>query len=68
MQASVTNGCHQCSERLIGVKETAFMLGVAEKSVRNKLSLGTFPIPSYRFGGKRVFKLSEIFKFMKNLS
>jgi predicted DNA-binding transcriptional regulator AlpA len=68
MRASPTSGCHRCSERLIGVKETAFMLGIAQKSVRNKLSLGVFPIRSYLFGGRRLFKLSEVLEFIKNLS
>lgn len=62
------SGCKRCRERLIGVKEAAFMLGIAEKSVRNRLSAKTFPLPSYLFAGKRLFKLSEVQRFITNLS
>jgi len=65
---TIDNECRRCSERLIGVRELASMLPIAEKSVRNRLSAGTFPIPSYLFGGRRVFKMSEILEFIKNLS
>jgi hypothetical protein len=61
------NSCRNCRERLVSVGATAEMLSIAEKSVRNKLSAGTFPIPSYLFGGKRLFKLSEVLAFIKNL-
>jgi predicted DNA-binding transcriptional regulator AlpA len=61
------NSCRNCQERLLSVREAARMLPIAEKSVRNRLSAGTFPIPSYKFGGKRAFKLSEILEFIDSM-
>jgi hypothetical protein len=31
------------------------------------LSQKRFPIPSYRFGGKRLFKMSEVLAFIDSL-
>jgi len=63
-----TNDCRRCSEGLIGVQQLAPTLGIAEKTIRNQLSLGVFPIPSYRFGKRVLFKLSEVQRFISDLS
>ena len=62
------NDCQRCLERLVRVPEAAPMLGIAEKTIRNKLSLGVFPIPAYRFGKRVLFKLSEVQRFISDLS
>ena len=66
-ETDTTNYCHRCQERLISVRQAAEMLSISPKSVRNRLSAKAFPIPSYLFGGKRLFKLSEVFEFIRNL-
>jgi len=62
------NSCQSCNERLLDVRATASMLGISTKSIRNQLSQKRFPIPSYKFGSKRLFKLSEVLAFIENLS
>ena len=64
---TTTNECRRCSERLIGVRELASMLSISPKSVRNRLSLGTFEIPARKLGGRVLFLQSEIHEFMKSL-
>ena len=59
--------CQRCTERLVRVTETAGMLGIAEKTVRNQMSLGVFPIPTYRLGGRVLFKMSEVLAFIDSL-
>ena len=61
------NSCRRCNERLVRVTETAGMLGIAEKTVRNQMSVRTFPIKHYKLGGRVLFKLSEILKFIDSL-
>ena len=62
------NSCRNCRERLVPIKETASMLGIAAKSVRNQLSLGVFPIKHYKYGRRTLFKMSEVLEYIKNLS
>jgi excisionase family DNA binding protein len=59
--------CKRCRERLLSVREAARMLSISPKSVRNRLSLGTFEIPARKLGGRVLFLRSEVLKFMKSL-
>jgi predicted DNA-binding transcriptional regulator AlpA len=61
------NGCHRCQERLLSVEATAFKLGISPKSIRNQLSQGVFPIKAHKLGGRVLFKLSQVAKFIDNL-
>ena len=65
--ATTTNGCKRCNERLLSVGATAEILSISEKSIRNRLSLGTFEIPARKLGGRVLFLQSEVHKFMKSL-
>jgi excisionase family DNA binding protein len=59
--------CQRCTVRLLSVGATAEKLGISEKTIRNKLSLGTFEIPARRYGKRVLFLQSEIHEFMRSL-
>jgi excisionase family DNA binding protein len=62
------NGCRRCQESLLSVRGAAELLSISAKTIRNKLSAGVFPIPSYKFGGKRLFKMSEVLEYIRDLT
>jgi len=45
----------------------ATYLGLAEKTLRNKVCNGTFPVRPRRYGGKPLFLVDELDKFLKSL-
>jgi len=59
--------CPNCRERLVDVRETALMLSISEKSIRNQMSAGQFAIRHYKLGGRVLFKMSEILAFIDSL-
>ena len=54
-------------ERLMNIKELAEILAIRPQTIRNKLSRGKFEIPTYKVGGKLVWKKSEVFNHINNL-
>jgi predicted DNA-binding transcriptional regulator AlpA len=54
-------------ERLMNIKELAEILAIKPQTIRNKLSRGKFEIPTYKIGGKLVWKESEVLSFIKKL-
>lgn len=51
---------------LIGVKEIARALNIAEITVRKKLCKGDFPVPSFKVGRRRLFRRSDLQAFIQN--
>jgi hypothetical protein len=45
----------------------ATYLGLAEKTLRNKVCNGSFPVKPRRFGGKPLFLISELNAFLESL-
>ena len=45
----------------------ATYLGLAEKTLRNKVCNGSFPVKPRRFGGKPLFLISELKAFLESL-
>jgi len=43
-------------------------LGYSHQATRNKIHNGTFPIPTYRIGGKRVVKKTDLVKYIDSLN
>ncbi len=35
-----------------------------EQTIRNAISKGTYPIPSFKFGSKRLFRLTDVAAFI----
>ena len=60
---------HQGSEkeRLIGIGELAEMLSCKPQTIRNKLSLGAFSIPTYKLLGRLKWKVSEVENHLNGL-
>ena len=54
-------------ERLMDIKKLAEILAIKPQTVRNKLSRGKFELPTYKIGGKLVWKESEVLSFIKKL-
>ncbi len=54
-------------ERLIGIGELAELLSCKPQTIRNKLSLGKFAIPTYKLLGRLKWKLSEVENYLNGL-
>ena len=54
-------------EKLIGIKELSQILGCKEQTIRNKLSLGIFPIPTYKMIGRLKWKSLEVENYLSKL-
>jgi len=54
-------------EKLIGIKELSQILGCKEQTIRNKLSLGNFPIPTYKVMGRLKWKSLEVENYLNKL-
>lgn len=52
---------------LISLCDAAARLSISSKTARNWLALGKFPIPTFRLGGLRVVRSSDIDAFISNL-
>jgi len=55
------------NKRFFNVKEVAAYLNMAEKTVRNKLSLKTFPIRELHRGGTVLFEVSDVVRYANSL-
>jgi predicted DNA-binding transcriptional regulator AlpA len=45
----------QESETWIDVKDAAPLFGMSVQTIKNAISLGKFPVPTYKLGKRRVF-------------
>ena len=54
-------------ERLMDIKKLAEILAIKPQTVRNKLSVGKFELPTYKMGGKLVWKESEVLSYINKL-
>lgn len=54
-------------ELFVSISDAAKMLCIAEKTARNWLTLGKFPVPSFKIGSKRVVRISDITQFAEGL-
>lgn len=48
---------------LVSIQDTATLLGISQKTIRNQVSLGKFPISPVRIGGRTLFRVAEIHDF-----
>ena len=51
-------------QAMVSAIEAGQAIALARQTVRNKLSDGSFPIPTYLIGGKRLCKVTEIADFI----
>lgn len=47
------------------VPEAAHILGVSPSTIRNRISLGTFELPTVLFCGRRLIRRSDIDAFLR---
>ena len=63
--------CHQANEailpRMLNIKQCAWYMGLAEKTVRNKLSDGTFPVRPKSHCAKVLFDIRDIDRYLDSL-
>lgn len=52
---------------LVSVSEAARSLGIAEKTVRNWMSAGKFPIQTFRLGARRLVRRADLELFVTGL-
>ena len=46
--------------KLLSVNETAAYLGISPKTIRNKISDGTFPVKPVRLSGRVLFRIDDL--------
>ncbi len=46
--------------KLLSVNETAAYLGISPKTIRNKISDGTFPVKPVRLSGRVLFRVDDL--------
>lgn len=54
-------------KRMLNIKELGFYIGLAEQTIKNKLSSGTFPIPPKRLGRKLLWDKKRVDKYLDKL-
>lgn len=52
---------------LVSVQEAARCLGIAEKTVRNWMSAGKFPVQTFRLGARRLIRRVDLELFVSGL-
>jgi predicted DNA-binding transcriptional regulator AlpA len=53
---------------LLTIRQAAVFLGMAEKTLRNRLSDGSFPLRPVRLSGRPLFKRRDLEKLVDDLS
>ena len=53
--------------RLLNIEELSQYLGIGAQTIRNRLSLGTFPIPAKKVCGRVKFDIRDVEKYLENL-
>ena len=54
-------------KRLLNIEELSQYLGIGAQTIRNRLSLGTFPIPAKKICGRVKFDVRDVEKYLENL-
>ena len=55
-------------KRMIGIKELAEYIGVRPQTIRNRISLGTFPIPTRKIGRLLKWDRKDVDRYLDRLS
>jgi predicted DNA-binding transcriptional regulator AlpA len=53
--------------RLLGIEELGEYIGIKPQTIRNRLSLGTFPTPAKKICGRVKFEKKEVEKYIEKL-
>ena len=49
---------------LVSVDAAAHLLGISPKTIRNRSSTGSFPLPIVKLGGRSLLRLADIHAFV----
>lgn len=49
---------------IVSVKQVSQITSEAAQTIRNRLSCGTYPIPSFKLGRKRLFRLLDVAHYL----
>ena len=55
------------NELLITIRDAAALLCIAEKTARNWLTQGKFPVETFKIGARRVVRKVDLLKFVDGL-
>lgn len=55
------------NELLLTIREAAKLLCIAEKTARNWLTQGKFPVATFKIGARRVVRKIDLIKFIEGL-
>ena len=55
------------NELLLTIREAAKLLCIAEKTARNWLTQGKFPVATFKIGARRVVRKIDLIKFIDGL-
>ena len=67
MRVKAKRSPERAQVRLVDIKELSARLGMAPQTIRNQLSLGTFPLPPRRVGRLLRWPLWEVEEFIRGL-
>lgn len=57
----------QLNHRLtVSISEAATLLGVKSKTIYNQLSAGSCPLPTLKFGGRRLIRVADLTQLLGN--
>jgi excisionase family DNA binding protein len=48
----------------ISISEAAHLLGVKSKTIYNQLSAGSCPLPTFKFGGRRLIRVVDLIQLV----
>ena len=48
----------------LSISEAAHLLGVKSKTIYNQLSVGSCPLPTLKFGGRRLIRVADLIKLL----
>ena len=52
---------------MLNINELSIRIGLATQTIRNKLTAGTFPIKTKRIGGKLLWDIKDVDKYLDGL-
>lgn len=53
--------------RMIGIEELADYIGIRPQTIRNKINLGTFPIPTRKIGRLLKWDRTDVDRYLDRL-
>lgn len=53
--------------RMIGIEELAEYIGIRPQTIRNKINLGTFPIPTRKIGRLLKWDRTDVDRYLDRL-